>query len=203
MKINYLPVLLPLAIVMLILSAGCATKLPMVSAVSYSQFTPVPTNAIALSTKANPNPEDEELNRVLIAELNRQGFNLVPYEKADYILTYAIEDEWMEDREQSIIARPMPPAQTTAQMDWGTGTQTPGISPVSVTTTFTSQSKGIRLIVYTNPKRHPGGLEIVWQGCIDSTQTLSSENETALIRTLLGYFGQNHEGRVALPLKTP
>jgi hypothetical protein len=196
MKIHCLRVLLPLAIVML--SAGCATKLPMVSAVSYSHFTLTPTNSVALSTMANPGRADEELNRVVIAELNRGGFNIVPLGKADYILTYTVEDEWKEDRKQSTLAPPMPPAQTTAQLYSGTGNRTPDIAPIHITTTFISQSKGVRLIVYTNPKKLPGGLEIAWQGCIDSGKTSSSGNEQALVRTLIGYFGQNYDGPVAL-----
>ncbi len=186
MKLHHLLVLLPVAVVML--SAGCATKPPMVSAASYSHFTLTPTNTITLSAKANPKPQDEQLSRVLVAELDRAGFELVPPEKADYILTYVIEDEWSEERGQSTMASPMPAAQTSDQVRMGNGTQTPGISPAPVNTTFTAHSKGIRLIVFTNPKTHPGGLDIVWQGCIDTGQSLTPENETALVRILPRLF---------------
>jgi hypothetical protein len=51
----------------------------MVSAVSYTQLSVTPTNTIALTTKINPNQTDTKLNRILAAELQRQGFKVVSY----------------------------------------------------------------------------------------------------------------------------
>ena len=182
--------------VITMLSVGCATKRPMVSAGRYSQLSVTPTNTIALTTKVKPGRADTELNRILVAELQREGFNVVSYEIADYILAYTFEDEWTENHQQSVTARQMPASQTTTQLM--SGSQPTDTPSAIADTSFTSQTQGIRLVLYTNPKTHPGGLQIAWQGCIDPGKNISSQNEPALIRTLLGYFGRDYNGPVNL-----
>ena len=67
-----------------------------------------------------------------------------------------------------------------------------------VETEYIHPDQGIRLYLYVNPKTHPGGLQIAWQGCIEAGETVSPDREPLLIKTLLGYFGQDYTGRIEL-----
>jgi PIN domain nuclease of toxin-antitoxin system len=52
-----------------------------------------------------------------VDELKREGFNLVPIEKADYLIACAFSDELAEDPRQRItINTPAAPPQTTGQI---------------------------------------------------------------------------------------
>ena len=75
--------LLPLLVILL---AGCASKHPTIGAWRSTGFSPARTDKIALTLRPNPGAEDEELGRLLTAEFQRQGFNLVPQAEADYTL---------------------------------------------------------------------------------------------------------------------
>jgi hypothetical protein len=56
----------------------------------------------------------------------------------------------------------------------------------------------ISLYLYTNPQKTADGLNVVWRGTIDAGKSLPPDQEPFLIRTLLGYFGQAHDGPVRL-----
>ncbi|MEI9963095.1 MAG: hypothetical protein WDM76_18875 [Limisphaerales bacterium] len=68
-----------------IILAGCATNHPAVATRLDSHFSPARTDKIALALRSWPE-SDAELGRVLTAELERAGFNLVPAAAADYLL---------------------------------------------------------------------------------------------------------------------
>jgi hypothetical protein len=60
------------------------------------------------------------------------------------------------------------------------------------------RSRDLRLYLYTNPKTHSGNFQMVWQGNITTELTASPERDSVRIRTLLGYFGKDQNGRVDL-----
>lgn len=198
MKIRRLIALLWLPPTLAILSAGCASHHPMVNTWSNAQFSPTRADKMGLTLRPNPSPEDAELGRLLVAELKLEGFDLVPIEKADYLLTYVLEDNWTVDEQNRITTSVVPPPQTTQQMFLPPQAQTPSAPISTVSTPIVFHSKGIRLYLYTNPQTRPGGLQIAWQGYIDAGNTVSAERETVLIRTLLGCFGQEQHRRVDL-----
>jgi hypothetical protein len=199
MKIRRLPALLGLMPALVILLAGCATRHPLVSTWTESHASPTRADKIALTLRPRPSPEDAELGRLLVDELKREGFNLVPIEKADYLMACALTDEWVEDpRQQITINTPAAPPQTTGQI-LSQSESFASSAPVSrVSRPVVFRHRGIRLFLYTNPKTNPGGFQIAWQGYITAGQPVTAERETLLIRTLLGYFGQEQHGPVNL-----
>jgi len=105
---------------------------------------------------------------MLIAELKREGFHVVPLDKADYLFACAAEGS------------------------------DPTLSPATASSAVVFHNRGIRLCLYSNPQTHPGRLNLAWQGYIAAGPNTSAEGEMALIRTLLGYFGRDQHGPVNL-----
>lgn len=201
---------LQLLLLLAILSAGCASTHPTVGAWRDAGFSPKRTDKIAFALRPNPNSEDAELGRLLTAELKREGFNIVPAAEADYTLAYVVEDDstehYLPERDFTVGGPPQrtpnivvpskmpPPGLEEAQLY-----TPPSISPGVVV----FHNKGLRLFLYTNPKAHGGNLQLAWSGCIEAGETVSSDREPLLIKTLLGYFGENYVGRVDLNPQTP
>ncbi|MDE3065995.1 MAG: hypothetical protein KGJ60_00445 [Verrucomicrobiota bacterium] len=194
--------LLPLAVSLL--SAGCASNRPLVSAWRDPHFSPTPADTIALTSRPLPGPGDAELQHALVAELQHAGFRLAPPDQADYTLAFAVEDEGGEIivPASRIVPQSVPPTRILAVP--GAAFEVPGSSaegpqqlpaPPAATDYV---DKGIRLFLYANPKTHPGGLQTAWEGCIDAGHKISTEREPVLLRTLLAYFGRDYTGRVSL-----
>ncbi|HXE42305.1 MAG TPA: hypothetical protein VN516_04705 [Candidatus Baltobacteraceae bacterium] len=198
---------------LIILSAGCASNHPTVSASRNASFMPTRADKIALTLRPNPNAEDAELGRALTVELQQESFNLVPMAEADYTLAYMMEDDSVEAYlpARNFTIESAPP-QTSAQIKASASPTPPGFARPRIegfqqsisSETVVFHSKGIRLYLYTNPKTHSGNFQIAWSGCINAGERISSEREPLLIKTLLGYFGQDYNGQVNLPvLLTP
>jgi hypothetical protein len=203
MKIPQLPALRWLPSAVVILLTGCATQHPTISTWHNSPLTPTRADRFALTVQHNSSKETSEVGRLLTAELKWEGFNVVPVEQADYLMAYALEDELVQDQRHWITTTtPASPPQTTGQvMAQGPNSVysvSPSIPGSIVMQPVVFRNRGVRLFCYSNPKTHPGGFQIVWQGYITAGPTTSTECETALIRTLLGYLGQEHHGSVNL-----
>jgi hypothetical protein len=194
--------LLLFALVLAISSAGCASNGVLVSAQRNAQFSPTPADTIVMALRPNPSAEDAALGTALLAELAREDFNIVTNVDAAYTLTYLVEDDSTERTYFHPEVYQRPPPQTTGDI-LATEMGNPGrLAPqntVIVPTTLVFRARGIRLYLYANPKRHPGGLQVAWTGCIESGRTIPTNREPLLIKTLLGYFGQDYLGRVNLP----
>jgi hypothetical protein len=192
----FLPIL-----TLLVLSTGCASPRPLVSAWHNSDFSPTPVDKIAMTLTPNPSAKDAELGRLLTVELRREGFYLVPLEKADYLLACTADGERGADRQQVItITASAGPSQTSDQFFSPLPPVTISGSVSNTPSTATlepgvAHAHSIRLVLYTNPKNNPAGFQVAWQGYIASA---SSEREMALVRTLLGYFGREQHGPVTL-----
>jgi hypothetical protein len=197
MKVNFL-----LLSLLTILLAGCATNNGViVSARHDAHFSPTPADKISMALRPNPSPEDAALGSALLAELARENFNIVTNADADYTLAYLVEDDSTEQTYQHQEVILAPPLQTTSDtIVQGLANQRQGeFESVTVPTTLVFRSKGVRLYLYANPKTHPGGLQIAWEGCIEAGKTIPAGREPVFIRTLLGYFGQDYAGRIILP----
>lgn len=188
-----------------ILSAGCASNRVLVSTRHDAHFSPTPADKISMALRPNPSAEDAALGSVLLAELARENFNIVTNVDADYVLAYLVEDDSTENyvpaRDYAISA----PSQTSKDII-ASGLPAPpgftrapsGFAPSAGATIIVYHNKGIRLYLYANPKKYPG-LQIAWEGCIEAGESIPAEREAVLIRTLLGYFGQDYIGRVTPP----
>jgi hypothetical protein len=205
MKVNCL-----LLSLLTILAAGCATNNGVIVSARHDvHFSPTPTDKISMALRPNPSPEDAALGSVLLAELKREGFDIVTNADADYTLAYLVEDDSTVETYQhhELVTSPNPyvvtlPPQTTSDMvvrDLTGQRQRELCETVTVPVSVVVQRKGIRLYLYANPKTHPGGLQIAWEGCIEAGKTIPVGREPVLIKTLLGYFGQDYVGRVTLP----
>ena len=136
-----------------------------------------------MTLRPKPTAEDAELGRRLNAELQREGFHLVPMAEADYLLACTVEGKWVVDRQSPPTVAP-----TDASTNPPAAAGQPGLF----------HSRSIRLYLYNNPQKHPGGLQVAWQGYITAGTADSADLEMALIRTLLGYFGREQHGSVFL-----
>jgi hypothetical protein len=123
----------------------------------------------------------------------------VRIDKADYLMACTWEDILMEDQQQEIVTPAMGSSpQTTEQIITQSPAQTSIFPAASVSRPVVFRNRGIRLFLYNNPKIHPGSIQIVWQGYIAAGEGASAERKMALIRTLLGYLGQEQHGQVDL-----
>jgi hypothetical protein len=186
-----------LMLTLITFSTGCVSNRVNVGAWRDSNFSPTRTSKIALILMSNPSIEDAELGRVLMSELKRENFNLVPYSEADYTLACAVED----DSEQIYTPSQQPFLSTSPQItgqaydESAFRTQQTQFPPTLVVV----HKKDIRLYLYTNPQTHPGSLQIAWTGSIEAGEKISADREPVLIETLLRYFGQEYAGPVKLP----
>lgn len=202
---------LPLALALI--STGCATsKPPMVDTWRNPKFFPTPADKIALTDHPVPGPQDAALHRLMVDELQREGFSVVSSDQADYLLAYVLDEAVQIQQVAHIHPQYNPmmqPGPLTPQTDAQYGATSrdlvthnwtgppPAPLPDRVDT-FRFTSDYIRLLLYTNPQTHAGDFQLVWQGNIDVDQPVSAEREQLLLKTLLGYFGKSQNGRVNL-----
>ena len=201
MKTPSLPLLF---LCLVILSTGCATNSVLVTAQRDSNFFPTPTDRINMSRRPNPSAEDAMLGSLLASELARQHFNIVTNPDAEYTLTYLVEDDstatYIPSRHYAVL-----PPNETIGLTQPIATITPLVQDPAIREEETAapvmvvyHAKGIRLYLLANPKRHPGGLQIAWQGCVEAGTAISPDHEAALIRALLEHFGTDFSGKVTL-----
>jgi hypothetical protein len=202
MKTYHALVLFGLALALAFLSTGCATQRPRVDTWRNPQYSPTPADKIALTDRPNPKPQDATLGRLLVAELQRKGFALVPSEQADYLLTYVVSVSCNEEHRHvstTVVSAP-------SQVAWDNTTMpqampqawNSSVPPTVYVNPVIYRSRDLRLYLYTNPKTHSGNFQMVWQGNITTELTASPERDSVRIRTLLGYFGKDQNGRVDL-----
>ncbi len=185
------------------ISAGCASKRPMVSAWQDPQFAPTKANTIAFTEQGGASPDVVALNQALKDELQREGFHLVSAAQADYLLAGILDQETKVEPVDQI--RPFEPYSPISSV----GTVGLHGYPAYVVTdapinrlpknNYKTTSPFIRLYLYTNPKTHNGRFQQVWQGSIDAKNFASVNNRQALLKALLMFLGKEHNGRVDLP----
>jgi len=198
------------------LFTGCASMVSngvLVTAQRDPAFLPLRTDEICLSRQLHPSKEQIVLNFALTNELANEGFNVVTNTDADYTLACVIEDD-STDESVSRATHPYtvpspvmtpgvpgsgeiksfnPEEQEYPQEQENAGE--PSLETTIEQVEYVHVDKGIRLYLYANPKKY-SGLQIAWQGCIEAGETVSPDREPLLIRTLLGYFGQDYTGRI-------
>jgi len=164
-----------------------------------------------LASQSHPRLEERELRRVLTAELEREGFDIVNSTHADYTLAYWLDDSW----------NPMPAASQPVPMPYPSSVQRtvvygPGGSveyygvpdslslPAEIANRNHEQewtyllTKGIRLCLYPNHGPVSDKLSPVWEGYIELGLNTSPKRESAMVKTLLAHFGQDFQRRVRL-----
>ncbi len=187
----------PASLLCVLLSAGCASApSPMLNTWLNPSFSPSPTNSIALQPIADPRPVDVATGKLLADEMRREGFVLAPAAHADYLLSYVVS----ENVEQHVLSEgskaQAPPPSISSPQD----VTQPGVvySVSTVQKSYYLHVLDIRLFLYTNPKTNPAGLQLAWQGTITISKNESAKSEQAVLRTLLHYFGTEHNGTVDL-----
>lgn len=188
-------------------ATGCASHKAYVLARRDPQYSPNPTNRIALVNHLKPRPEEEALRAILTAELKQLNFHLVPQEQADYTLTYWIENNWELRKvpEQTYDPSfgppfttapigPLPPGATVFYQD----TLHPPHRAMETMVEHAIPVQGIRLQLYSRPSTPAGRPETVWEGYIDAGSKVAPEREPVLLKTLLTFFGKDHAGRTKL-----
>jgi hypothetical protein len=190
-----------------VISNGCAStpKSVLITAQRDPHYSLSRSNAISMALHPNPSRENALLGAALMAELSNKHFNITTNADADYVLTYRVEDNStavvsQHEEVQSVFA---PPPQNNAQMSGafiGGQTYNQGdtyrIHTVSTPLVFTD--KGIRLYLFTNPKKQPQGFQFAWQGYIGGGTSITAERIPFLVKTLLGYFGEDYSGKIDL-----
>lgn len=185
---------------LIFICAGCATHRPELSIWRDARFSPSPTNSIGLTDRPNPTPQDAELGRMLVGEMQQEGFQIVPSAQADFLLTYVLEDvteksTMMPRISEDFMADHASMPQTTGQITDQIYTRSYEVRlRTYVPPTFVFHSKAIRLFLYTNPKKNSGEFKLVWQGSIEAGESVPADRELLLLRTLLGYFGKDQNG---------
>jgi hypothetical protein len=190
---------------LLVLSAGCTTHLADIVARRGSP--PLPSNGrnVALMTSVQARPQDGPLQRVVVAELERNGYHIVTQPEADYTLVCYVEDNWLTQLGPS------------AWLDLPSSSPSITVLPADrkvvaekrethydpyLTSNYCPKEKvpkqGVRLRFYSSPSLQAGRFETAWEGYIEAGLTLRPEREPLLVKTLLTFFGRDYVGRVKL-----
>ncbi len=162
-------------------------------------YTPSSASKLALTDRPNPSAEDAALGKLLVADLTQRGFNLVPTEQADFLLTYVLDENLETDYGNlNILPNPTRPPQTTGQI-YDPIRNTGPVNPVTAEVRpAVYRTRYIRLYLYTNPKTHDGKFTLAWQGSIAQGDSVPAGHEALLLKTLLNYFGTDKNGPVKL-----
>ncbi len=168
------------------------------------QFSPKRTDKIALTDQPNPTSQTKALVKLLVDELQRESFEVVSSDHADYLLA-CVMDEAVKTQpvvHTYVDYAAMEHSQLDHQNVRSYGSVVPSYDTVRTEQkqvgNFRFTARFIRLLLYTNPKTSHGDLQLVWQGNIDVNHSTSIEQEQVLLKTLLNYFGQQKNGRVVL-----
>ncbi len=190
-----------------IISTGCAStqKSVLITAQRDPHYSLSRSNTISLGLRPNPSREDALLGAALTTELFNERFNITTNADADYVLNYLVEDDSTVVVSQHEEVQPVfaPPPRNNAQMSGGSIGGQPynqgGIYRTHmVSTPLVFTDKGIRLYLFTNPNKQPHGFQLAWQGYIGGGTSITTERIPFLIKTLLGYFGEDYTGKIDL-----
>lgn len=196
MKIKCARAWLCLPLTLVLFAVGCATsKSPLVDTWCNPQFSPKRTDKIALTDQPHPTLQSKMLNKLLVKELPREGFQVVSSAQADYLLACVLDEAV---KEQPVVHRFVDYASAEhALLGQGFAPSTVWI-PIEQKQVgaFRFTSRSIRLLLYTNPKTHHGNFQLAWQGNINVNHSTSVAQEQVLLKTLLHYFGMQQNGRV-------
>ena len=192
---------------------GCASRKAYVIARLDPQFSTASFNKISLAQQNQPLPDEQELGRALIAELERLGLQIVPQDAAEYTLACGIENNW---RTRKIIVHAVEAIEPGLVRSGGIITPMPyspiyvspggwhgpyyHTAPFQMTRVVDEQipAQGIRLRMYSRHSINAGRFQAVWDGYIDGGSKVTRRRQPILLKTLLGYFGKDYSGRVAL-----
>lgn len=202
---------LSLLVILLPLFAGCASSKAYVTTRRDPHFEFNQTNKIAVASHAQPRPEEQVLHQAVQTELVRQGFLVVPPERADFTLTYWIEDAWKPGKkviddahEWALSPGPyfggapvaaLPPLGLTPGYSYTTRSAYTGVAHI-VDAPFSTQ--GIRLKLFPVHATGANRLRPAWEGYIEGGTTVRARREAVLLRTLFHYFGKDFTGRAPL-----
>ena len=191
-----------------IISTGCAStpKSVLITAQRDPHFSLSRSNAISMALHPNPSREDALLGAALMTELSNEHFNITTNADADYVLSYLIEDDStvVVSRHEEVQPVFAPPPQNNAQVS---GAFFMGGRPYNQGDIYRTQTastplvftdKGIRLYLFTNPKKQPQSFQFAWQGYIGGGTSITAERIPFLVRTLLVYFGEDYSGKIDL-----
>jgi hypothetical protein len=185
---------------------GCASRGAYVFARQNAQYQLSATNQIAIADHAHPREEEQALRQALLAELEQQGFELVAPDKAEYTLTYWIDESWKRGKlvvsnREGTWAYPdshfqgAPPYFDPPGFPYPYGQPEPGIQHV-IDVPYSTM--GIRLKLFDQAGMRSGRMQTAWEGYIESGDRVSAKREPVLLRTLLQYFGRDFVGRAKL-----
>lgn len=193
------PLLLSLALLPFLTSA-CSSSKAYVTARSQPQSSFTPASRIAVAPHAAPRREEQVLQQALQLELSRQGFQVVPADQADFILTYWIEEAWKPGKQviypvddwPASLPPPLPPILAGAPAGIA---YSPHYEPAPRIVDAPFNVQGIRLKLFPAHGTGADQLRPAWEGYIEGGAIVRAKREAVLLRTLFQYFGRNFEGR--------
>jgi hypothetical protein len=191
------------SVLLVIISNGCASapKSAVITAQRDSHYSLSRSNAISVALRPNPSPENALLGAVLMAELYSEHFNITTNADAEYVLNYLVEDNSNVVFSQHEIVQPVfaaPPQSTGAFLGGQPNNQGDIYRVHTVSTPLVFTDKGIRLYLFTNPKKQPHGFQFVWQGYIGGSTSITAERLPFLVKSLLCHFGEDYNGKIDL-----
>jgi hypothetical protein len=154
-----------LPVLLAIISTGCAStpKSVLITAQCDPHYSLSRSNTISLALRPNPSREDALLGAALMTELSNEHFNITTNADADYVLNYLVEDNSTVVVSQHEEVQPVfaPPPQSNRQMSGafiGGQPYNPGdiYRTHTVSTPLVFTDKGIRVYLFTNPKKLKG-----------------------------------------------
>lgn len=185
---------------------GCASRTAYVVARQNAQYRLSATNRIAIADHAHPREEETALRQALMAELRQQGFDLVAPDKAEFTLTYWIDESWK--RGKLVVSNR---AGTWADPDSSYQNVPPYFGPPGVPYPYAQpelgiqrvvdvpySTMGIRLKLFDQASMRSGRMQTAWDGYVEGGDRVSEKREPVLLRTLLQYFGRDFVGRAKL-----
>lgn len=145
--------------------------------------------------------QDTALQGVVVAELERGGFRIVPQSEADCTLACQVENNW-----RTCLRPPMPLFQSSVTLVFANrGCAVQPVKPLLVSYSagaFPCKKQipalGVRLDFYSSPSLRAGRFETAGESTIEAGSGLRPEREPIQVKILLTYSGREYVGRLKL-----
>ncbi len=183
-----------------VLLAGCAAP-PNIIARRNRQSLAIPIQKISLLARRNSSPAEAALDRQLVAELQRQGFEVVADTASDYAIAASAEMNWStvpggpaEALEQYYATPPPPPPPSPSNFGYVARYEQPILTGSSPHREEHIPTYGIRLKLYRTPDLKQGRFETIWDGYVDAGLQSKPELIPNMLRNLCAHLGQDFIG---------
>ncbi len=181
---------------LLFLLAGCSAPKALIITRNNTIADLPNTTPISMVPHPNPRLEEQELLKLLSAELHEQGWRITRENESEYELAFWIEDGWKVYQAPTPGLGPpralQPPLVTDENVQWQNRRVQESVTERAV------PIQGIHLKLFSRADRRAGKFTTSWDGYIETGEKLTPQQKPLLVKLLVSHLGKTYTGKVKL-----